>query len=96
MATILPKSLLLAGAAATLLLNPGFAATVADMQPAGKGKVRCAGVNSCKGQGGCASANNCKGSNNCKGQGFLRMSKPDCEAALTKLQQQEADPLSID
>ena len=42
MATILPKSLLLAGAAATLLLNPGFAATVADMQPAGKGKVPAA------------------------------------------------------
>lgn len=96
MDTTLPKGLLLAGAAAALLLNPGFAATVADMQPAGKGKVRCAGVNSCKGQGDCASANNCKGSNNCKGQGFLRMSKADCEAALLKLQQQETDPLSVD
>ncbi len=90
------KSLMLAGAAAALLLNPGFTAAATDMQPAGKGKVRCAGVNSCKGQGDCASANNCKGSNNCKGQGFLRMSKTECEAAILKLKQPAEDPVSSD
>lgn len=86
------KGLMLASAASALLLSPGFSTAATDMQPAGQGKVRCAGVNACKGQGDCASANNCKGSNNCKGQGFLRMSKEECETARLNLERSETTP----
>ena len=88
------KGLILASAAASLLLSAGFSAAAEDIQPAGQGKVRCAGVNACKGKGDCASGNNCKGSNNCKGQGYLRMSKAECVAARAKLKPSQEDPFS--
>ncbi len=48
-------------------------------------QTHCTGVNACKGQSACKSANNaCKGQNSCKGQGFLEMSKADCDAAKAK------------
>jgi hypothetical protein len=76
--------------------NPGFAvATAAAMLfgsaltgtafAADAATMHCAGVNSCKGQSACKGANNsCKGQNTCKGQGFLELSKKDCEAAKAK------------
>ena len=49
-------------------------------------KVNCAGVNACKGKSACATANNsCQGQNKCKGQGFLLLSKADCDAVKAKL-----------
>ena len=40
----------------------------------------CMGVNSCKGQSSCRSANNaCKGQNACKGNGFVELTKKQCD-----------------
>ena len=47
--------------------------------------VHCSGVNSCKGTSECKSAkNSCKGMNSCKGQGWVSMSKAECDAAKAK------------
>jgi len=67
----------LAGAAAMLFASLPLAAAHAD-----EAKIHCAGVNACKGQSACKSAHNaCKGQNSCKGQGFLEMTKQQCDAA---------------
>ncbi len=43
---------------------------------------KCIGGNSCKGHSDCATATtSCKGQNACKGQGFLSMTKSECDAA---------------
>ncbi|MGH8605737.1 MAG: BufA2 family periplasmic bufferin-type metallophore [Gammaproteobacteria bacterium] len=43
--------------------------------------VHCYGVNACKGQNDCKTAKNaCKGTVACKGQGFVAISKEDCDA----------------
>lgn len=39
---------------------------------------RCMGANACKGQSAC-STNGCSGTNACKGQGFLEMTKKECD-----------------
>ncbi len=45
----------------------------------------CHGVNSCKGTGACGGkGNSCAGKNSCKGQGWLKLSKADCEAKSGK------------
>jgi hypothetical protein len=41
-------------------------------------KGRCMGANACKGQSAC-STNGCSGTNACKGQGFLEMTKTECD-----------------
>ncbi len=41
-------------------------------------KGRCIGANACKGQSAC-STNGCSGTNACKGQGFLEMTKKECD-----------------
>jgi hypothetical protein len=47
--------------------------------------MHCSGVNSCKGTSECKSAkNSCKGMNSCKGQGWVSMSKAECDAAKAK------------
>jgi hypothetical protein len=47
--------------------------------------THCSGVNSCKGTSECKSAkNSCKGMNSCKGQGWVSMSKAECDAAKAK------------
>lgn len=76
------STLALATAAAVMFSSaPLTAANAAD-----DGKVKCEGVNSCKGTGACGSAANaCAGKNTCKGQGFLMLSKADCDAAKAKL-----------
>lgn len=57
-----------------------FALATPSVGTAGEAKVQCYGVNSCKGHSACASANNaCKGQNSCKGQGWIELSKKDCE-----------------
>ena len=43
-------------------------------------KVQCFGVNECKGHNDCKTANNaCKGHASCKGQGFINMTKEECD-----------------
>jgi hypothetical protein len=71
----------MAAAAAMLLTSGLVGVTVA----ADSATVKCTGVNSCKGTSECKSAkNSCKGMNSCKGQGFVSMSKADCDAAKAK------------
>jgi uncharacterized membrane protein len=70
-------------ATAAALLFSTVAAPAASAEDA---KIKCEGVNSCKGTSACATAHNsCQGQNKCKGQGFLLMSKADCDAAKAKL-----------
>ena len=72
----------MAAAAAMLLTSGLVGVTVA----ADSATVKCTGVNSCKGTSECKSAkNSCKGMNSCKGQGFVSMSKADCDAAKGKV-----------
>ena len=68
-------------AAAAALFVTGCAGTGGDSYGATAAKVHCVGVNSCKGQSDCKSAtNSCKGQNACKGQGFLALTKSECDA----------------
>ncbi len=56
-----------------------FATTSAAV--AAEEAVKCSGVNSCKGTSACKTANSsCKGLNSCKGQGFVELSKAECDA----------------
>ena len=49
---------------------------------AGSVNGKCMGANSCKGLSSCKTAtSSCKGLNSCKGQGFLEMSKAECDGA---------------
>lgn len=73
----------LAGAAALL-----FSTVAVPVAHAGDAKVKCEGVNSCKGTSACATkANACRGQNSCKGQGFLELTKAQCDAEKAKLKQ---------
>ena len=64
----------LAATAAALLSVAPMSASAAD-------KGKCMGVNSCKGHSDCKTANSaCKGHNACKGQGFLALTKAECDA----------------
>ncbi len=69
-------------AAAAMLFTSGLANVSVAADAA---TVHCSGVNSCKGTSECKSAkNSCKGMNSCKGQGWVSLSKADCEAAKAK------------
>lgn len=74
------KGILLATAAAALFVSNPLIAE--DVHPAAEGKVKCSGVNACKGTSECntkAALNACKGKNACSGQGWVSMTKEDCE-----------------
>ena len=61
------------------------AAYVAPSFAADDAKVHCDGVNSCKGTSACKShGHECKGMNSCKGQGYLSLTKAECDAAKAK------------
>jgi len=78
------RSALVASTAAALFLA-GLAVSAIAQEPGAEAKVKCEGVNSCKGHGECKSAQNaCKGKNGCGGQGFLMMTKAECDAAKAK------------
>lgn len=59
-------------------------------------KAPCYGVNSCKGKSACQTktfyAHSCKGQNSCKGQGFLNLTKEQCE----KMHGTETEPTQSD
>lgn len=64
----------LAATAAALLSVAPMSATAAE-------KGKCVGANSCKGLSDCKMANtSCKGLNACKGQGFVSLTKAECDA----------------
>jgi len=74
------KGILLATAAAALFVSNPLIAE--DVHPAAEGKVKCSGVNACKGTSECntkAALDACKGKNACSGQGWVSMTKEDCE-----------------
>ncbi|MBA2592622.1 MAG: hypothetical protein H0U97_10370 [Gammaproteobacteria bacterium] len=72
------KGLMLATAAAALFAS---GASLAQEQAGAEAKVHCSGVNACKGKSECKTAtNSCKGENKCAGQGWMAMTKADCEA----------------
>lgn len=75
------STLALATAAAVMFSSAPLTAAQAD-----EAKVKCEGVNACKGTSACGTAANaCAGKNACKGQGFLMLSKAECDAAKAKL-----------
>jgi hypothetical protein len=65
----------IAVAVATLVLTIGGPAAPSHADDA---KGRCIGANACKGQSAC-STNGCSGTNACKGQGYLELTKAECE-----------------
>jgi hypothetical protein len=65
----------IAVAVATLIAT---AATHPSPSYADDAKGRCMGANACKGQSAC-STNGCSGKNDCKGQGYLEMTKTECD-----------------
>jgi hypothetical protein len=69
-------------AAAAMLFTSGLCGV---WGAAATASVHCSGVNSCKGTSECKSAkNSCKGMNSCKGQGWVSLSKAECDAAKAK------------
>ena len=67
-------------AAAFALAVTGAGIAAPSAAKAEEGKVQCMGVNSCKGHSDCKTASSsCKGLNNCKGQGFLELTKAECD-----------------
>lgn len=67
----------IAAAAATLILSGALAPAA---HAAEEGQGHCVGANACKGHSACkTAANECKGMNACKGQGFLAMTKVECD-----------------
>jgi uncharacterized membrane protein len=76
----------MSGAAVATAAALLFATVAAPAAQAEEAKIKCEGVNSCKGTSACATAHSsCQGQNKCKGEGFLLLSKPDCDAAKAKL-----------
>ncbi|MFH0343540.1 MAG: hypothetical protein ACHBNF_15765 [Chromatiales bacterium] len=74
------KGVLLATAAAALFVSQPILAE--DVHPVAEGKVRCSGVNACKGTSECntkADVNACKGKNACSGQGWVSLTKEECD-----------------
>ena len=70
-------------ATAAALLFSNLAIAPANAEDA---KVKCEGVNACKGKSACSTASNsCQGQNKCKGEGYLLLSKAECDAAKAKL-----------
>jgi hypothetical protein len=71
----------MAAAAALLFTTVATTANAAE-----EAKVKCEGVNSCKGTSACSTATNaCQGQNKCKGEGYLLLSKAECDAAKAKM-----------
>lgn len=78
------KGFILATAAASLFASAGFA--TAHEGEGSAAKIHCEGVNACAGKSDCKGENGCKGKNGCKGQGFLEMTKEECDAAKAKME----------
>jgi hypothetical protein len=81
------SGVLLATAAAALFSTANIATAADEAAPA---QVKCSGVNACKGMSECGTASNaCKGQNSCKGNGWMNMSKADCDAKGGKVVTEE-------
>ena len=69
----------LAATAAALLMSGAVSISTAQAADA---KGHCVGANACGGKSACKTAKNeCGGKNKCKGQGFVEMTKAECDAA---------------
>lgn len=68
--------------AAIAVAAAAFLATAPVTSHAGSEMGKCMGANSCKGHSACKTAtSSCKGLNACKGQGFVEMTKAQCDEA---------------
>ena len=84
------KTTLAAAALAALSMAAGCAKNgpaagkTASTAPMASGKGECYGINTCKGTGECGGVDggghSCAGQNACKGQGWISLTKSDCEA----------------
>lgn len=82
------SSMALATTAATFLLSACGADKTASLKLAASAtaNVKCSGINSCKGTSACATATStCHGNNECKGQGWIKVSKNECESKGGKI-----------
>lgn len=78
-------NLKLKGAALAAAAAGVFMTASVQSATAGEAKVKCDAVNACKGQSECRTAlSYCKGQNACKGQGWLEVTKKECEEAKAK------------
>jgi hypothetical protein len=78
------KSALLATAAAALFASGQVVA--AEETGVTEAKVHCGGINACRGTSECKTATNaCKGQNACNGQGFVVLTKEECETKGGKI-----------
>lgn len=83
-----PNGIVLATAAAVFFLAAPM--TLAD-DSTGSVVGRCVGANACKGRSSCKTAHNaCKGQNVCKAQGFVSLTKEQCEQVGGRFEPQEA------
>lgn len=83
------RSALIVSAAAALFLA-GVSGAARAEEAGADAKVKCEGVNSCKGHGECKSAHNaCKGKNGCAGQGFVTMTRAECDAARARAEEKK-------
>jgi len=57
---------------------------------AAEAKVKCEGGNACKGKSECHTATSgCQGMNKCKGQGFVTVTKKECDAAKANMKSEK-------
>lgn len=76
----------LAATAAAMLL--GGIVTIAPVKADDAKAGMCVGANACKGQSACKTASSsCKGLNSCKGQGFLELTKAECDKVGGKFEE---------
>ncbi|EPG65351.1 hypothetical protein ACE5IS_00625 [Leptospira wolffii] len=72
---------LIIGAALTGLFATGAIAENKTAPSEDSSKGECHGINSCKGTGDCGGkGHSCAGKNSCKGQGWISMTKKDCDS----------------
>ena len=80
----------LASLAGTLFLAAPVLAPAAEAEQA---LGRCSGVNACKGHSSCKGPNNsCQGRNSCKGQGFVELTRQQCEQVGGSFEPAEKKP----
>lgn len=75
------KTTLLTAAIAGLMLSSCASTPASTGASSLAAAGECHGVNSCKGTGECGGAgHSCAGKNSCKGQGWIKLTKKECDA----------------
>ncbi|PJZ69785.1 hypothetical protein CH373_10875 [Leptospira perolatii] len=75
------KNLIIGAAVSGLLATGTFAVDRPSTSGDENAQGECHGINSCKGTGDCGGkGHSCAGKNSCKGQGWMSMTKKECDA----------------